>query len=401
MPFPIISSMAPCMTYRQSVAQKYVTYFFGTKALGSIIGAWQSTVLMEFYGNRGIFLFSSILPLAIMVFCSFFYDEYLEEEELNQVLPPIRESYNQLQQVVANLGDPQNVGFLTLVFLLTMTPAFSNLFNFYYTVELKFELATMSKISLAMSIAYFFSILVVNLLLRDRTFRKFFLATGFAYAMLNLSLLLIINKSFKWIGMNPAILCYILHSVNTFLQELNFLPLIGACCRLCPEDLESVSYSVFSGMYYFGTFISSIVAGILIKVVGITPKSYSGISTVIILQVVYQVVILSRLNKSIFPRGLELTNRLEQVGGQEIKVPGTSSEAPNSKSGDVELCGSKFPESSATGPAGLVSSGTGSHADIHLPGLHSSSDSSKIVAHIAAGIELAVYEDSSSKYKDK
>lgn len=63
---------------RQFIAQKHVTWFFGTKAVGSILGAWQSTVLMEFYGNRGIFLFSSVLPLAIMVYCSFFYDEYIE-----------------------------------------------------------------------------------------------------------------------------------------------------------------------------------------------------------------------------------------------------------------------------------------------------------------------------------
>lgn len=64
---------------RSSLAQKHVTLFFGAKAVGSIIGAWQSTVLMEFYGNRGIFLFSSVLPLVIMIYCSFFYDEYQEE----------------------------------------------------------------------------------------------------------------------------------------------------------------------------------------------------------------------------------------------------------------------------------------------------------------------------------
>ena len=55
-----------------------MSLFFGAKAIGSIIGAWQSTILMKFYGNRGIFLFSSILPLAIMVYCSFFYEEYRE-----------------------------------------------------------------------------------------------------------------------------------------------------------------------------------------------------------------------------------------------------------------------------------------------------------------------------------
>lgn len=375
---------------RQSVAQKYVTWFFGTKALGSIIGAWQSTVLMEFYGNRGIFLFSSILPLVIMVFCSFFYDEYLEEEEVNQVLPPLRDSFDQLQKVAGNLTKPANLGFFSLVLLLTITPALSNLFNFYYTVELKFELATMSKLSLAMSIAYFFSILVVNLLLRERSFRKFFLFTGFTYALLNLSLLLVINKSFKWMGIHPVILCYILHSANTFVQELNYLPLIGACCRLCPEDLESMSYSAFSGLFYIGQFLSSIFAAIVIKVVGVTPRAYSGITTVIILQVVYQILILSKLSRSVFPAALDLHSTTNSSGGVLL-----------SDSAGVLVGKKPTDRSCELTSGGTVSSGTGSHADVQSPSSHPSSESSKIVGQIAAGIELTTFEDHSSKYKNK
>ena len=59
------------------MAQRHATLFFGSKAVGSIVGAWQSTALMEFYGNRGIFYFSSFLPLVVMIFCSFFYDEFV------------------------------------------------------------------------------------------------------------------------------------------------------------------------------------------------------------------------------------------------------------------------------------------------------------------------------------
>lgn len=56
-----------------------MSIFFGAKALGSIIASSQSTWLMEYYGNRGIFLFSSTFPLLIMLYCSFFYEEYRDE----------------------------------------------------------------------------------------------------------------------------------------------------------------------------------------------------------------------------------------------------------------------------------------------------------------------------------
>jgi len=61
--------------YRQQMAQYHLSIYSASKALGSLISCWYSTVLMEYYGNRGIFIFASIIPLCIMVVCVLFFDE--------------------------------------------------------------------------------------------------------------------------------------------------------------------------------------------------------------------------------------------------------------------------------------------------------------------------------------
>ena len=48
------------------MAQYHVSIYSASKAMGSILSCWYSTYLMEYYGNRGVFLFAAIFPLLIM-----------------------------------------------------------------------------------------------------------------------------------------------------------------------------------------------------------------------------------------------------------------------------------------------------------------------------------------------
>ena len=61
--------------FRQKIAQYHVSLFSAMKALGSILASWYSTYLMEFYGNRGVFLFAAVCPLLIMSIAAFLFDE--------------------------------------------------------------------------------------------------------------------------------------------------------------------------------------------------------------------------------------------------------------------------------------------------------------------------------------
>lgn len=183
-----------------------------------------------------------------------------------------------------------------------MTPQLASTFNFFNTVELKLELATMSKLSLAMSIAYFFSVLMINFVFKEQSFKKFFVASGFIATCLNFSLLFILLKGYAWAGLSALFCSYILHSSVTFVQELNLLPLLGACCRLCPEDLQSTSYAVFSSFFSAATCLASFFTALLLHMLGVTTKSFSQLWLIIVLQVIYQGGILYWLLKLEFPK---------------------------------------------------------------------------------------------------
>lgn len=45
------------------------------KAIGSMLASWYSTNLMQYYGNRGVFLFAAACPLVVMACSAFALEE--------------------------------------------------------------------------------------------------------------------------------------------------------------------------------------------------------------------------------------------------------------------------------------------------------------------------------------
>ena len=183
-----------------------------------------------------------------------------------------------------------------------MTPSLSSTFNFFYTVELKFNLITMSKISLVASIAYLLAILSINFLFKSIEFKKFYIATAFLINILNLFSLVIVLKKHESLSVSATFFCYLLNSLLVFTHELNFLPLLGACCRLCPEDLEGTTYGLFTSMFNFGYYLATVWASILLFFCGVTTRDYSGLWKVVVIQVIYGTLILAWLVVLHFPQ---------------------------------------------------------------------------------------------------
>lgn len=239
-----------------------------------------------------------------MLFDSEHGDSYEEEQ-----IPTIEEIKEEAKAVFLVANQKKYRVYLGALFMLSLTPQLTSTYNFFNTVELKINLATMSQLSLAMSMAYFCSVLMINFVFKEQSFKKFFLLSGFIAAMMNFSLLIIILKGYSLLGLSPLLCCFILFSLGTFFQELNLLPLLGGCCKLCPEELQSSAYAVFTSYFNAATCLASLFASLLLYILNITTKSHGKLWILQVLQVAYQAGILYWLYKIEFPKphALEIT----------------------------------------------------------------------------------------------
>lgn len=224
------------------------------------------------------------------------------------------------------LTHPEVKNFLTAAFLFTMTPSLTSVYNFYYTVELKFDLATMSSISFVSAIGYFISIFILNFVFTQFDFKCFYISTGTLIMILNISTLLLIFKLISNFDISNIFFCYMINALLVFVNELNFIPLLGMCIRLCPKDLEGTTYGLFTSIFNFGYYLATVLASILLVIFGVTSKNYKNLWAVVILQVIYGGIIIIALTFIIFPRpdmvyGIDKSVYLGDFGENAILAP--------------------------------------------------------------------------------
>lgn len=170
----------------------------------------------------------------------------------------------EIQRIKKVLSHPEVKYFLMGAILFAMTPSLTSTYNFYYTVELKFDLATMSSIGFVAAIGYFISILVLNFVFTEVDFKCFYLSTGAIIMMINFSSLFLLFKFIAEFNVSSVLFVYLINAMMVFANELNFIPLLGLCVRLCPKDLEGTTYGILTSLFNLGYYFATILASLLL-----------------------------------------------------------------------------------------------------------------------------------------
>ena len=76
-------------------------------------------------------------------------------------------------------------------------------------------------------------------------------------------LVLVFNLN-RRIGISDKFFCLSNNAVQNFISEINFLPVMALCVRYCPRNLEGTTYSVFTAMFNFAGYVSTLIGSILV-----------------------------------------------------------------------------------------------------------------------------------------
>ena len=307
---------------KQISAQSHVAIFFMAKAFGSMFINIYSTKLLEVYGTHGVFIFATIIPFLILVNTICFYEESgdcLDNFSADRILRGGKKKkrkkkryWKKLKRVLKICVDSELKYFLLLTFQCCSCPSLTSLFNSYYTFHLKFDLQSLSAQSTYTSIGYFFSIFFLIIVLNEISFRKIYITSAFLVIILNLlSLLQTLDPEKFGLDLNRQI--FTNGFLLMFINELNFLPLMALCVRLCPKFLEATTYSLFTGIFNFGFYLSNLLSSLLIIIFEVENNNYSGMYKIIIIQVCYGLLVTIPLLFIEFPRSNFVEN-------EEIKI---------------------------------------------------------------------------------
>lgn len=145
---------------------------------------------------------------------------------------------------------------IIIVLLLNITPAFDSLITFYFTDILKFSVTDLANFNTVGTLCYLFALIVYSWYFKKTDPKKFFVGTNFILWIVNLSFLMVVLKLVHYIGLSNKLFCFLNQGLNSFISELNYLPIIAIWCSISPDNLEATSITLFTGLMNL-TFVTS------------------------------------------------------------------------------------------------------------------------------------------------
>jgi hypothetical protein len=273
---------------KQSEAQTHVSYFFGAKNCGALIFSYLGGFSMEFLTLTQVFKICIFFPLTILLNCVFIYHEKKTVGE--DPSSSLKKLLNDIGLISRVLTDPRIKGLLLMVLVLIISPNLGPTFNFYFTEHLKFSPELMGEISFVSSLAYLMGILSLNTIFKGINFRRFYISTSFISAILSSSTLILLFNYNEYLGISDKFFCLSSSAVQNFIAEINFLPMLSLCCLYCPQNLEGTTYAVFTAIFNFANYLSTLFGSILVFCLGITNDNFQPLWILVVFQTLYSLL---------------------------------------------------------------------------------------------------------------
>ena len=90
--------------------------------------------------------------------------------------------------------------------------------------------------------------------------------------MINFSSLFLLFKFIAEFNVSSVLFVYLMNAMLVFANELNFIPLLGLCVRLCPKDLEGTTYGILTSLFNLGYYFATILASLLLILFEVSTK---------------------------------------------------------------------------------------------------------------------------------
>jgi folate/biopterin transporter len=251
----------------QSKASNYVSLFFGTRALGTLITAYSSGYLLEVMDKEKVFLITATFPL-LTIFSAFLLQENSS---------PGLKVTDQLDLLWSVLSKKEIYLPVLFIFFFCAVPTGSDAFFYYYTNELHFDPEFMGKLKLVYGVGSLLGMLLYNYAFSEYSFKTLLVSTTIFCMLISLSQILLLTGYNKNIGIPDEAFAIASSFIVQIAAELNLMPLLVLCCRICPKNIEGSLYALLMSTWNFGSMISGQLGALLMIALGIDEKEFGNL----------------------------------------------------------------------------------------------------------------------------
>jgi folate/biopterin transporter len=267
----------------QAKAGSLQSLCWGASAIGGLITAYFSGLLLQYFTTRTVFGITALFPLIVSGVAWLISESPVSKDtsESNQTNPlPIKHQLKQLRQAITQKAIWLPTAF---VFIWQATPNAESAFFYFATNELHFEPEFLGRVNLVTSFASLAGVWIFQRFLKSIPFRVIFAWSTVLSSMLGMTMLLLVTHTNRLLGIDDHWFSLGDSLILTVMGKIAFMQVMVLAARLCPSGVEATLFALLMSVFNSAGTVSQALGALITYWLGITATNFDSLWLLVII----------------------------------------------------------------------------------------------------------------------
>jgi folate/biopterin transporter len=265
----------------QSDAGSLQSLCWGASAVGGLITAYFSGLLLQHFSTHAVFWVTAAFPLIVSAVAWLIAESPIHKNDTEIAIAiGVKEQFSQLRKAIS-----QKAIFLptAFIFIWQSTPTADAAFFFFSTNELHFEPEFLGRVHLVTSLASLLGVWIFQRFLKTIPFRVIFAWSIVLSAALGMTMLLLVTHANRALGIDDHWFSLGDSLVLTVMGQIAFMPVLVLAAKLCPPGVEATFFALLMSVNNLASLVSYELGAGLMHLMGISENNFDNLWLLVLL----------------------------------------------------------------------------------------------------------------------
>ncbi|MEI1376657.1 folate/biopterin family MFS transporter [Nostoc sp. UHCC 0926] len=261
----------------QAKAGSLQSVCWGASAIGGLITAYFSGLLLQYFTTRTVFGITALFPLIVsgvawLIAESPVSKDSQDSNHTNSL--PIKHQLKQLRQAISQKTIWLPTAF---IFVWQATPSADSAFFYFSTNELHFEPEFLGRVHLVTSFASLAGVWIFQRFLKSIPFRVIFTWSTVLSSILGMTMLLLVTHTNRRLGIDDHWFSLGDSVVLSVMGQIAFMQVMVLAARLCPSGVEATLFALLMSVFNSAGTVSRAFGALITYWLGITATNFESL----------------------------------------------------------------------------------------------------------------------------
>ncbi|WP_353931158.1 folate/biopterin family MFS transporter [Okeanomitos corallinicola TIOX110] len=267
----------------QAKAGSLQSLCWGATAVGGLITAYFSGLLLQYFSTRIVFLVTAVFPLIVS-----FVAWLIAEIPINKETPKTDQNHpltipKQLKQLRQAFTQKAIWIPTAFIFIWQSTPSGEAAYFYFFTNELHFQPEFLGRVHLVTSLASLIGIWIFQRFLKAVPFRVICGWSIVISAALRMTMLVLVTHTNRALGIDDEWFSLGDSLILAVMGQIAFMPIMVLAARICPLGIEATLFALLMSIFNLGGAISKEFGAIVMHWLGITETNFDSLWLLVII----------------------------------------------------------------------------------------------------------------------